>query len=75
MWLMIGYFFAGSRFVGVIHQAVEIGLAVARLDRDRHRRLPAGGDQRVMSAFSSVQHQLAGRRRAAPTIGGTSGFE
>src|ERR1041385_1435852 len=28
-----------------VHQPVKIGLAVARLDGERHRRLPSGGEQ------------------------------
>ena len=59
----------------LVEQAVEIGDAVARLDRDRLRRFPAARRASLeMSAFSSGRISLPLASRSSAT-GGVSGVE
>ena len=57
----------------MVHQAVEIGLAVARLHGDRHRRLPAGGDAAARCRPSRASRRACRSRRAAPSPAGRRG--
>ena len=41
-----------------VHQAVQVGLSVARLDRDGRRRLPAGHEQARNVGLLQRRHQL-----------------
>ena len=47
-------------------QAVDVGLAVVRRHLDRHRRLPAGGEQLRDVGLLERQYELLRRHRAAP---------